>query len=112
MILKVFVSLLLVYGTAGITPPKGNQSKLPCAFEAYDLDKDGEVQRSEFLKIARGHLEAGTIFNRLDINDDGSIEKQEYVKMYPLLRTEYRIFRHCTRKGVCDCWLCCVWKKK
>jgi Ca2+-binding EF-hand superfamily protein len=56
-------------------------------FEVFDVDKDGTINRSEFVELIdvllqdKGIEMCETIFNRFDKNHDNSISKDELKDM-------------------------------
>ena len=56
-------------------------------FEVFDVDKDGVINRSEFVELIdvllqdKGIQMCETIFNRFDKNHDNSISKDELKDM-------------------------------
>jgi len=56
-------------------------------FEVFDVDKDGAINRSEFVELIdvllqdKGIEMCETIFNRFDKNHDNSISKDELKDM-------------------------------
>ncbi|KAK7933186.1 hypothetical protein WMY93_004082 [Mugilogobius chulae] len=59
------------------------RDRLRTLFDAYDVDKSGRIERSEFVTICSelqvSAEEARRIFERLDADGDGSVTLQEFV---------------------------------
>ena len=58
------------------------------AFQAFDTDKNGYLDREEFLKVLSDYggevseFEKQAIFTNVDINHDGKIQYKEFVNYW------------------------------
>nr|XP_022322843.1 uncharacterized protein LOC111124281 [Crassostrea virginica] len=78
--------------------------KLPCNFENYDIDDNGEISVEEFLSVTAGltKLDPKTLFGHLDTNGGGKIgiDENMIADQDPSLLVS-GIFDHCRRLRRC-----------
>eukprot|EP00105_Crassostrea_gigas_P017029 XP_011434651.1 PREDICTED: uncharacterized protein LOC105333400 [Crassostrea gigas] len=102
----IFAVCFVVYGVAGKPPSKGNDVQIPCNFDAYDMNGDGDISLEEFLGATAGFtkMDPKTLYGRLDKNGDQAIDIEEFTHADPSLKG-VGILDHCLRRR---CWAICI----
>nr|XP_034318397.1 uncharacterized protein LOC105333400 [Crassostrea gigas] len=102
----IFAVCFVVYGVAGKPPSKGNDVQIPCNFDAYDMNGDGDISLEEFVGATAGFtkMDPKTLYERLDKNGDQAIDIEEFTHADPSLKG-VGILDHCLRRR---CWAICI----